>query len=97
MTYAVTLGAQPQRFLDTLPRNLLTRMDTAIDTRLAVAPTMYGKPLRGSLAGYWKLRVGDYRIIYRITGRSVFVVSIRHRKDAYGAGVAGIVRGSADQ
>ena len=34
----------------------------AIKTRLGDEPEKYGKPLRGSLKGYWKLRVGDISV-----------------------------------
>jgi hypothetical protein len=32
-----------------------------------VAPQEYGTPLRKTLKGYWKLRVGDYRVVYKIS------------------------------
>ena len=42
----------------------------AIENKLAISPEIFGKPLRRSLKGYRKLRVGDYRVIYRIEGKS---------------------------
>lgn len=48
-------------------------------------PHKYGLPLRKSLKGYWKLRVGDYRVVFRIGDAEVFILGIRHRKDVYGA------------
>ena len=64
---------------------MLETIKRAIETRLAVDPVGYGRPLRYSLAGHRRLRVGDYRIVYRIdTRRHVVVISvIRHRKDVY--------------
>ncbi len=43
------------------------------------------KALAGSLAGYWRYRVGDWRVIYRINdpARSVSVVAIAHRSEVY--------------
>lgn len=43
-----------------------------------------GDPLHGDWKGYWKLRAGDYRIIYRVinTG-TVEVQYVRHRRDAH--------------
>ncbi len=43
----------------------------------------YGEPLRKSLKGYWKLRVGDYRVIYKIDGNEVWILAIINRKDVY--------------
>ncbi len=55
----------------------------AIETKLTTHPDLYGKPLRRSIAGYRKLRVGDYRIIFRIEGRIVKILIIRHRSVVY--------------
>jgi len=43
------------------------------------------KPLTGPLKGFFRLRVGHYRIVYHVNGRTktVYVVRIAHRKDAY--------------
>ena len=44
-----------------LDAKLRTRIKNAIERRLTTAPHLYGEPLRKTLRGYWKLRVGDYR------------------------------------
>ena len=59
------------------------RIRSAIDTRLTTEPALYGKPLRGTLAGYWKLRVGDWRVVYVIRGSEVIVYAIKHRSRVY--------------
>lgn len=59
------------------------RIRKAIESRLMTAPHEYGLPLRKNLKGYWKLRVGDYRVVFRIAGSEVFILCIRHRKDVY--------------
>jgi len=56
----------------------------AIEEKLAVAPEIFGKPLRYSMKGYRSLRVGDYRVIYRIAGMTVRIARIAHRSTAYG-------------
>jgi mRNA interferase RelE/StbE len=48
-----------------------------------IDPVSFGKPLRYSLKGYRRLRVSDYRIVYRIEGATVVVIAIKHQKDAY--------------
>ncbi len=59
------------------------RIARAIETRLQSAPERYGPPLTGSLGGYWKLRVGDYRVIFQVRGSEVWILAIVHRRDAY--------------
>ena len=69
------------------------RIKTAIETRLLTAPHQYGEPLRKTLKGYWKLRVGDYRIVFKIMDHEIYVLGIIHRKKAYekiGKRVSGI-------
>ncbi|MBP7233389.1 MAG: type II toxin-antitoxin system RelE/ParE family toxin, partial [Syntrophaceae bacterium] len=44
----------------------------------------YGEPLRKTLKGYWKLRVGDYRVVFKIIDSEVWILGIRHRKSVYG-------------
>jgi mRNA interferase RelE/StbE len=59
------------------------RIRKAIETRLMVAPHEYGEPLRKTLKGYWKLRVGDYRVVFRVDADEILILGICHRKDVY--------------
>jgi mRNA interferase RelE/StbE len=55
-----------------------------IKTKLCENPHL-GKPLVGNLSPYYRLHVGDYRVIYEIKEDEivVIVVKISHRKDVY--------------
>ncbi|MEK7233268.1 MAG: type II toxin-antitoxin system RelE/ParE family toxin [Elusimicrobiota bacterium] len=66
-----------------LNANIRKRLSKAIQERLSSHPESYGKPLRGSLAGYWTLRIGDCRVVYRIVRREVWIYGIMNRKDVY--------------
>lgn len=55
----------------------------AIETRLVNEPAKYGKPLRGSLKGYWKLRVGDIRVVFKIVEDEIQILGIINRKIVY--------------
>lgn len=59
------------------------KIKTAIEEKLTVYPELYGKPLRYSLKNYRKLRVGDYRVIFRIEKQMVKILVIQHRAVAY--------------
>ena len=54
-----------------------------IESKLVSDPISFGKPLRYSLKGHRRLRVGDFRIVYRIDGENVIIIAIKHRKDIY--------------
>lgn len=68
-----------------LDAKLKARIKRAIETRLATEPQQYGAPLRKTLHGYWKLRVGDYRVVFKIAGSEVWILGIIHRKKVYEA------------
>ncbi len=55
----------------------------AIENKLLLMPEVFGKPLRNSLAGFRTMRVGDYRVIFEIKKKVIYVISIRHRSDGY--------------
>ena len=55
----------------------------AIEERLATHPETYGKPLRRSLKGFRKLRVGDYRVIFLLEKNIVKILVIQHRSVVY--------------
>lgn len=55
----------------------------AIELKLMTRPEVYSRPLRRSLKGYRKLKVGDYRIILRIEDKVVKVFVIQHRSVVY--------------
>ena len=55
----------------------------AIEEKLTIAPDFFGKPLRRSLKGYRKLRVGDYRIVFKINGNKLYILAIMHRSIIY--------------
>ena len=66
-----------------LPKSACGQIRHAIETRLTEDPVGVGKPLRYSLKGHRRLRVGDWRVIYKIQGNTVFIFTIGHRKDVY--------------
>jgi len=54
-----------------------------IRKKLTRDPEGFGSPLRGGLKGLWKLRLGQYRIVYEIKKQEimVYVVKVGFRRD----------------
>ncbi len=76
----------PQVFKRDLPHlDSLTkeRVQHAILHKLQTEPSVFGEPLHGILKPHWKLRVGDYRVIYKIIKSEVQIIAIGHRKEIY--------------
>ncbi len=88
MTWRVTyLPRVTEEDIPALPKKVKEQIKKAIEERIACEPFLYGKPLRFSLSGLRRIRVGDYRVIYKIINdeKEVIVTAIGHRKDIYNA------------
>jgi mRNA interferase RelE/StbE len=72
-----------KRHIPNLSSRAKSLIKIAIEERLMVDPIAFGKPLRYSLKGHRRLRVSDYRIVYRIEDQTVIIIAIKHRKDIY--------------
>lgn len=55
----------------------------AIEEKLVAHPEVFGVPLRRSLKGYRKLRVGDHRVIFRVEKITIKIFIIAHRSIVY--------------
>ncbi len=74
-----------EKALDDLPGPLFDRVKEAI-LSLEETPRRKGaKKLKGKLKGVWRIRAGDYRILYDIDdeGNIVVILDILHRRRAY--------------
>ncbi|VAW40662.1 RelE/StbE replicon stabilization toxin [hydrothermal vent metagenome] len=62
-------------------RRILSRLLWLAENMNAITPT----PLKGEWAGFFKLRVGDYRVLYEIIEEEplIFVLRIGHRREIY--------------
>ena len=85
MKYRVEyLRAVAQSDIPALPKSVKRQIRRAIEQKLTTHPFELGKPLRYSLRGARRLRVGDYRVVYRIEPPDVvLVIKIGHRREVY--------------
>lgn len=82
--YAVVFARSARKELEALDPPVIERLIARIDG-LARDPRPSGsRKLRGA-GNLWRIRVGDFRVIYGIDDRQhvVDVVRVRHRRDAY--------------
>ena len=83
MRYAVIIPHSVQKQLGRLPDDILER----VLRRLAGLETQPRPPDVKKLKGRdaWRIRVGDYRVIYEIHDRSlqVVLVTLGHRREVY--------------
>ena len=73
--------------INSLDKSVQKRIKKWIDSHLVNAnePRDYGKPLVGNLKGYWRYRIGDYRLLAKIEDNKLIIimVNIGHRRKVY--------------
>jgi mRNA interferase RelE/StbE len=82
--YEITFARSARRELEALETRLAARIWARIEA-LADQPRPPGcRKLQGD-EGLWRIRVGDYRVLYEIKDATwiVDIVAVRHRRDAY--------------
>lgn len=79
----VVIAVEAEEDLRALPLTMRVRFDAVI-TRLETWPNVSGaKPLRGEWKGHYRIRMGDWRVIFRPVRPDVIVVRIAHRSTVY--------------
>ena len=85
MTHQVTIAPTAARQLhERLPEAAARACFEFTRGPLSEEPYKVGSPLRKPFEGQWRARRGEYRVRYVIDdARSVYVLDIDHRRDAY--------------
>lgn len=86
MVWTLEYDAKARRQLRKLPRTVSDRiLDGLEGVAQAENPRLKGRAMAGKYAGYWRYRVGDYRVIARIEDKRVVivVVALGHRREVY--------------
>jgi mRNA interferase RelE/StbE len=81
--YQIRIQRSARKAIERLPLNIRLRVEDAI-MRLAAEPRPLGvKSLKGG--NEYRIRVGDYRVIYLIYDNEllILVIDAGHRKDVY--------------
>ena len=81
MEYELRIMPRAARQMRKLPRDVAERIDSAI--------LMLGRDLQGDVKRLvnrepkYRLRVGDYRILFNIDGDAVIIHDVSHRRESY--------------
>lgn len=83
--WKIVYKASVKKDFKNIPDEMAMIIRQVIEEKLMIDPIKYGTPLRRTLKGYIKLRVGLYRIVYSVVQKTVtvHVIKIAHRKDVY--------------
>lgn len=84
MPYSIRFTPHAQRDFCTLDRTVQQRLRQHID-RLVESPFPPGAKKLHAEEPYYRIRVGDYRVIYQVEANQlvIIVVKIGHRKEVY--------------
>jgi mRNA interferase RelE/StbE len=83
--YRIQFTKEAQKQIEKLPKKVILKIFEKIE-KLASDPKPPGsKSLKGKLAHYYRIRSGDYRVIYAVEDDKlvILVVKVAHRKDIY--------------
>lgn len=84
--YEVRLTREAQKDYQRLEKSITRRVNQCLDS-LHENPLQYPQaiPLKGNLAGYYRWRVGDWRVVYEVNTdeQVVIVLQITHRGKVY--------------
>jgi mRNA interferase RelE/StbE len=82
LAYKIEYKASVARDVRRIDKREATRIIRGLEAELA-GGGKGGEPLRGEFQGLWRLRIGDYRVIYVRTDEGFLVLRIAHRREAY--------------
>lgn len=82
MAFSINYKSSVKKDLRKISKSEQVKILDLIDIELSVKAAKYPL-LKGEFKGLRKFRVGNYRVIYSLTGEDVLILKIRHRKDAY--------------
>ena len=74
---------QLRKLVKTIQKRLLDWLEDRIES--CKSPRHFGEPLRGEMAGLWRYRIGDYRVICEIQDQQLVVLALAvgHRRGIY--------------
>ena len=82
MAYKITYKKSVFRDVNRIDKSRIKKIIDKLEKKLKNDP-LSGKALEGEFKGLFRLRVGDYRIIYAVLPEEVLVLRIAHRKESY--------------
>lgn len=85
MTWEIVFTKKAQKQINDLDKPIQSRIKKAILEKLKINPALYLESLTGELGGYYKFRIGDYRLICSKEDEKliIIVVELGHRREVY--------------
>lgn len=81
-TLKLTIKRSVLKDLRLLPKDIRGRAALSI-LELTTSPSPQGVEKLQGYERMYRIRVGDYRIVYEVTGSDLSIIAVNHRKDVY--------------
>ncbi len=82
MDYRLVYTRRAEKDIKKLDPTVKTSIGTSL-LKLQDNPVQYSEKLTDPRIGTYRLRIGDYRVIFDIEGKDIVVLRVGHRKDIY--------------
>lgn len=85
MIWEIEWDERARKELRSLDKGIQRRIFSYLRERTTENPRNFGKQLSGNMAGLWRYRIEDFRVICRLEDEklTVVVVAVGHRKEIY--------------
>lgn len=84
MHYRYVFTKSAYRQLQRLPKDVQRRIVNKLDTIIVSEdPLQYANRLINSDIGTYRLRMGDYRVVFDVEEETIVILATGHRKDIY--------------
>ena len=83
--WTIKFSKEAEKQMKALDQNTAKIIQKHLRDKISQNPTKFGKALVANLKGFWRYRIGDYRVICDIKDRElvILVIKIGHRSKIY--------------
>ena len=85
MNFGIEYDNQPEKFLQKLDKHIALRILSKIEDALSVNPVPHNAATIVGEHGVYRIRIGDYRVLYRVnySDNKIVVIKIDKRSRVY--------------
>ena len=85
MTWKIEVNSQVSKYLQKMDKNIQQITNGMNKIKALDNPRTIGKALQGKYVGFWRYRIGDFRIICELQDKkiTILVIKVAHRKEVY--------------
>ncbi|GHV13513.1 plasmid stabilization protein [Fibrobacterales bacterium] len=84
MQYRIQIAEKAIKYLNKVPEPYISTIKSKIDGLINFSGSMPNiKALQGEFKGFYRLRVGDYRVLFEVINETIIVIDVFPRGNGY--------------